>query len=356
MIHPISFTKEWIDKVSSSLQFNDKNLIEKVIRAMSLLEMLKASGCPFVFKGGTALMLALEDSTYRLSIDIDILCPPDTEIDEYLREYDSHGFIDFELVERIQRGTDIPKSHSKIFYQIAYKGDDLGTPSFILLDVLYEENYYSKLREVPIANPFIKIDGTPLTVSIPSFEDLIGDKMTAFAPNTTGIPYIKNGKSTSMEIIKQLYDVGRLFEKVTDIEVASKTFKKIALIELSYRSLSEDLSIIYEDIRQTALCISTRGVEGKGNFQALQDGIIRIKSFMYKGRYTIEDAIVDASRAAYIATIIEKDSNEIHRYSGKPQSVEHLSIKESLTNRLNRLKKTSPEAFYNWSKVSELLL
>lgn len=88
MIHTDSFTKEWIDKVSSILKFNDKNLIEKVVRAMSLLEMLKESGCPFVFKGGTALMLALADSTHRLSIDIDIICPPGTEIEDYLNKYD----------------------------------------------------------------------------------------------------------------------------------------------------------------------------------------------------------------------------------------------------------------------------
>jgi hypothetical protein len=34
------------------------------------------------------------------------------------------------------------------------------------------------------------------------------EKLTAFAPNTTGIPYEKNGHSKSMEIIKQLYDIG----------------------------------------------------------------------------------------------------------------------------------------------------
>ena len=38
---------------------------------------------------------------------------------------------------------------------------------------------------------------------IPSFEDLLGDKLTAFAPNTTGIPYFKKDDSMSMEIIKQ---------------------------------------------------------------------------------------------------------------------------------------------------------
>ena len=56
MIKRECFTTEWIEQVSTELHYNDKNLIEKVIRALSLLEMLVEAGCPLVFKGGTALM------------------------------------------------------------------------------------------------------------------------------------------------------------------------------------------------------------------------------------------------------------------------------------------------------------
>ena len=59
MIKKECFTTEWIEQVASELHYNDKNLIEKVIRALSLLEMLVKAGCPLVFKGGTALMLIL---------------------------------------------------------------------------------------------------------------------------------------------------------------------------------------------------------------------------------------------------------------------------------------------------------
>ena len=44
-------TAEWIKAISVRNKYKDLNLIEKVIRAMSLLEMLKLSGCPFCFKG-----------------------------------------------------------------------------------------------------------------------------------------------------------------------------------------------------------------------------------------------------------------------------------------------------------------
>ena len=76
MINKECFSTEWITKKSIERKYNDKNLIEKVIRAFSLLEMLATSGCPFHFKGGTSLMLILGGGSHRLSIDIDIMCPP----------------------------------------------------------------------------------------------------------------------------------------------------------------------------------------------------------------------------------------------------------------------------------------
>ena len=40
MISKECFTAAWIDEKSKELQYNDKNIIEKVIRAFSLLDML----------------------------------------------------------------------------------------------------------------------------------------------------------------------------------------------------------------------------------------------------------------------------------------------------------------------------
>jgi len=59
MIKPECFTKEWCVQVAQKLDYKDTQIIEKVVRALSLLEMLIQSGCPFHFKGGTATMLLL---------------------------------------------------------------------------------------------------------------------------------------------------------------------------------------------------------------------------------------------------------------------------------------------------------
>lgn len=158
MIKKECFTTEWIEQVASELHYNDKNLIEKVIRALSLLEMLVKAGCPLVFKGGTALMLILGKSAHRLSIDIDVICPPGTNIEDYLKSFADFGFINLELVERKQRDdADIPKSHSKFFYQIAYR-NDTDAQSYILLDVLYEDIHYFQTRQIAIDCPFIRLE------------------------------------------------------------------------------------------------------------------------------------------------------------------------------------------------------
>jgi len=60
-----------------------------------------------------------------------------------------------------------------------------------------------------------------------------------------------------------------------------------------------------EDIYQTSLCIVTRGVDGKGDFEQLQQGIQRVSRCIFSESYHIEKAITHASKAAYIATLIK---------------------------------------------------
>ena len=355
MIHQECFSRTWIEQISKELHYNDKNLIEKVIRALSLLEMLIKAGCPLVFKGGTSLMLLLKENIHRLSIDVDIICPPGTDIEKYMGAFSDYGFTKVELVERKQHNdTAIPKSHSKFYYQVAYT-NTTNAQSYILLDVLYEDIHYINPRSIPLESQFIRNEGGLLNVIVPSAEDILGDKLTAFAPNTTGIPYYKNGKSCAMEIAKQLYDIGRLFDTISNLRITAEAFQKIAVLELSYRSLPASLGQVFDDIRQTALCVSTRGKEGIGDFNLIQDGIMRVKSFMYKQAYNIENAIIDASKAAYLATSIEKGIHKIEHYAGIPTSIENIPIPSSLPNKLNKLKKNIPEAYFYWGKTGALL-
>jgi predicted nucleotidyltransferase component of viral defense system len=115
-------------------------LVEKVIRALLLLEGLVKQKLDFVLKGGTALMLIL-DSSKRLSIDIDIIIEKEPkglkEIFKSLLE--NQGFTRFELQER-KALTSIQKAHYKFFYKPIHQTQ--AEEESILLDILFEKVGY----------------------------------------------------------------------------------------------------------------------------------------------------------------------------------------------------------------------
>jgi hypothetical protein len=225
---------------------------------------------------------------------------------------------------------------------------------YVLLDILFEEVNYVNLISLPIQSDFLPIIDKPLSVNVPSLEDILGDKLTAFAPNTTGIPYFKNDDSMSMEIIKQLYDIGNLFDSVTDLYTIKTTFYRFAKTEIDYRN-SEGIneSDVLEDIYQTSLCIVSRGKDGKGNFTELQNGIGRISRFIFSESYHIEKAIAHASKAAYLSILIFLNAKTIAKFEN-PLQLKDWKIDEPLNHKLNKLKKSNPEAFFYWYKIYEL--
>lgn len=351
MISKESLNIDWIAKVSTANRKADKILVEKVIRALLLLEGLAKQGLDFVFKGGTALMLIL-DSSKRLSIDIDIIIEKEPkDLEEILGNLlESQGFIRFELHER-KAATSIQKAHYKFFYKPVHQTH--AEEESILLDILFEKVGYKKIEEVPIDSKFVVSDGDPIKVRLPSKEDILGDKLTAFAPNTIGIPYFKGKTSMGMEILKQLYDVGNLIDIAEDGDLVKTTFESFASIELQYRECEEKVDGVLEDIYQTALCIVSRGVEGKGDFAELQTGIQRVSRFIFSETFHIDKAIIAASKAAYLAVLLRTEEVVIEKY-GDPKIMKEWSIGEHFWPKLNKLKKSNPEAFFYWYKIFEL--
>lgn len=352
MINQTEITIEWLNHVSKQHRNADKILVEKVIRALLLLEGLVKQNLSFVFKGGTALMLHF-NSAKRLSIDIDIILPNEIENLESVLDTigQEQGFLRKELQHR-SANSKIKKEHYKFFFTPLHKTKK--DEEYVLLDILFEDVNYENVISLPIQSDFVSQSGKALNVNIPSLEDILGDKLTAFAPNTTGIPYFKKEDSMSMEIIKQLYDIGNLFDVVEDLETIKSTFYRFAKTEIAYRN-SEIISEkdVLEDIYQTALCIITRGVDGKGNFDELQKGLQRIVGFIFSESYHIEKAIAHASKAAYLSALIKHNAKTINKFE-TPLQLKDWQIGEPLNNKLNKLKKSNPEAFFYWFKIYEL--
>ncbi|MCL2326921.1 MAG: nucleotidyl transferase AbiEii/AbiGii toxin family protein [Bacteroidetes bacterium] len=354
MILPESRTIEWLQRIATENNFPNITMLEKTIRAFSLLESLALSGCPFVFKGGTALMLHL-DSAKRLSIDIDIICPPETDIVKYLsKNAELYGFNEIKLVER-KTTRNIPKSHAKFYYQVTYNTNT--ETDCILLDVLFEEIHYNNVVQLPIESRLLKTDGEKVFVNVPSVADLLGDKLTAFAPNTTGIPYYKGNKMCSMEIVKQLYDIASLFDVTNDLSVTTETFRKFAVVELAYRNLNlNNIQQVLNDIFQTSLCVCLQGQIDNENFKLLQDGIKRIQSFIHSERYMLDTAIINASKVAYLSTLIANNLTKVEHFDKNNISeLQNAIIENLLPTKLNKLKMSNIEAFFYWWKVFEIV-
>lgn len=344
MIHESCTSNEWISEIARTKKA-DRGLVQKLIRALILLEGLSESNIKFVFKGGTALMLLL-NNTKRLSIDIDIIIPVQVETTgRFLSEIAAKkGFIRAEEQHR-NSYSGIEKAHYKFYFQNSLKANH---EEFVLLDILFEDIHYNKLVSTQIRSVFVKQEGEITEITTPDFNNIMGDKLTAFAPNTTGIPYYKKEKPMGQEIIKQLYDIGNIFEEIDDVKVVKSVFFAFALVELKYRNMGVDVNIVLDDIIENCLSISLRQRVGNANFEVLLLGLRQITSYIFSETYHIEKATIHAARTAYLAGLIKTES-AVERYSYKIDMTA-WQIEQPNNTKLNKLKKSNPEAFFYWYK------
>ena len=365
MIKEHCFSDKWLNTFKKQKEHKriDRIILEKMIYALHLLERIKANGLDFVFKGGTSLVLLIEDDN-RFSIDIDIICDTDRETLENIlnKVVDSSNFKSYELDEHRSYQSGVPKAHYSFAFDSSSKGKYSGT---ILLDILIEKSIYPELIEKPVQTKWIETEGET-NITIPSIDAITGDKLTAFAPNTIGIPYFKgkDKQAFSMEICKQLFDLSKLFEKIKQLDTVAKSFESFAKQEIEYRKpkgAESDLTPekVLQDTIDTCLILAKKGngtADEKSKFIELQKGIRAFGTgFLMVGNFRIDDAIPASSRIAYLsAKILHKNLSPIEYFKG--QNIKELSIENQDWNFLNRLKKQPDKSsFYYWYKTLEIL-
>ncbi len=363
MIKEHCFTDEWLEgfKKQKDHRRIDKIILEKMIYALHLLERLKSNGLDFVFKGGTSLVLLLEEEN-RFSIDIDIISKTERKKLEHILQkvVDSSNFTVFELDEHRSYKPGVPKSHYKFKFDSRRRGS--GT---ILLDVLIEDSIYPDLIEKPVFTKWIETDKQTM-VSMPTVDSITGDKLTAFAPNTIGIPYFKgkDKQSFSMEICKQLFDLSKLFENIQNMEVVAASFQVFAKHEIVYRKngnpeVELTPEMVLQDTIDTCIILAKRdrGTDDeKEKFKELQKGINAFGTgFLMAGNFRIDDAVPASARIAYMAAkIMVNDLSPINYYQN--QDIKDWVIEDPNWNFLMRLKKQPDKsAFYYWYQTVQLL-
>lgn len=347
MIDARSYTLEWINNLRNSLGKRiDPKLIEKVIYALTLLEQLRLNNLEFVFKGGTALLLATENPK-RFSIDIDIITEEsEDKIKEVLGKITQlEMFIRWEDDNDRKHIQEAPIGHFKIFYKSRVDGHEEP----ILLDLLYSRNPYPETRLYPIKHKWLLTGGEETQVVLPTFEAILGDKLTAFAPNTTGILYSKN---RPVEIIKQLYDIAFLFDQIKDLDVVRESYSRVVEEEIGYRNLEIDVYAVLKDTWQACYTLSARDTKSD-EFSHLQLGIKNFTNFIID-RFSIEEAIVASAKVAYLSTLLKEDGNQKVEFYKNTAEIKDWLIENPAYNKLNKLKKSNPEAFFYWYKSISL--
>jgi hypothetical protein len=348
------FEKEWIDSFRRQKGYEKINppLLEKMIHALSLLQYLQSHALHFTFKGGTSLVLLLDRAT-RFSVDIDIITEEGREAIEKVLDkvVETSHFISWRLDGKRSYKPGVPKAH----YELEYDSRVNRGSNYILLDILFEKAHYPTIQQLNIQSSFIETV-TLIPVDVPTVEGITGDKLTAFAPTTTGILY---GKNKGLEIIKQLYDLGNLFNHIQSLKEVANSFSAFAAQEIAYRGLDIEASDILRDSMDACRVIGFRNRSNtepdKSRFAELQRGIASFSEFPVAESFRIDEAITTAAKVAYLcAKLLTEDYSALERYDERGKS--ELSIKNPQWNVLNKLKRLPDQAaFFYWYKCLELL-
>lgn len=354
MIDKKYFSREHIDQLRG-VYGGDPALHEKCIYAFALLVHLTETGLEFVFKGGTSLLLHV-DTIKRLSIDIDVMSPADGDQLNEVVDMIAHTspFIRGEEDLRGARGLPM-RRHFKFFFESLINQRE----DYVILDVVEESQCNLVTEEKEISVDFLKTD--PVSrVNVLTVDSLLGDKLTAFAPNTVGVPYVtQGGRSMTMQVVKQLFDVGVLFDVAQEFDQIKAAFDSSYEREKTYREQNFSRNDVLNDIIQTGLGIcgfNLRGAPKFGDSSLIIDGVQRLQNHLLREPFKMDrGAKIAASKAVLLASALRHDAaTDFDTYTGTPAQVEFLREAElpGAMAQYARLKQVLPDAFYYLSKVT----
>ena len=359
MITENSFTKDWLLTVNKNLGWNRQESqlrnLEKAIVALHLLECLAVEQLEFIFKGGTSLMLLLKKVT-RLSVDIDIIIESTIpQLDDIFESVckKSELFTRFEKQER-DGDSRFSTEHYKFFYA---PFADVVDEAYILLDLYTSSNPYANTLEIEILSDVLDTDGKNMSVCVPDIDSILGDKLTAFAPETIGISLSAEPghRPKRVEVLKQLFDIGNLFDSAESTERIRSTYNTIASHEIHQFGLEIAPDDVLEDSRRYAYIIGHGGKLEKEKYDTIAKGYKDFSKFVPDLSFDENNAILAAAKTAYLVSVLLSNNKVLHKYSNEIDMSE-WSIAKTAGYDLNDYKYSNPEAFFYWYKADEIKL
>jgi len=203
-----------------------------------------------------------------------------------------------------------------------------------------------------------------ITVTLPTIESLLGDKLTAFAPTTTGVKLRKpnNEAGDVMQVAKHLFDVGVLFEHANDFGQVARTYDGVQAQESSYRNNLYSRDATLADTLNACLGITGARVRAAPatlfpDTPLLLDGFRRLESHLTQRRPDDNARRTLAARAAVLVAHLRAgrvfDFAEA-RYIGSSAQITALrsaSLNGRPNSWIDSLKAVNPEAYYYWHQA-----
>lgn len=234
-----------------------------MVHAFYIVEQLAHNGFAFTFKGGTCLSL-VTDRIDRMSIDVDIEVQDDVThemIEIVLDKIIGSGSV-FTQWERQIRPNDRAGS---LHYKISYALDD-GTSGgrfeVVILDVVRVSSIHPCLTARALVHSALLIEDPLVRVVTPTIEGLLGDKLTACAPCTVGVPIEPINDPASgvvhnkhLEMIKQLFDVNVLIPLVSDWDAVRESFHRTLDVQRGVFGQQFTMDDVVRDLARRALAM-----------------------------------------------------------------------------------------------------
>ena len=195
-----------------------------------------------------------------------------------------------------------------------------------------------------------RVEEPQLQVLVPSIECILGDKLTAFAPHTIGVPLYAN---KDLEIIKQFYDVLTLIDVAKDYSLVRDTYYRLALNEIAYRGLDITPEDALMDTFMTAASISSRGKIEKEDYTFYLQGIRDIRNHIYYDDFSAETASKKAPIVMYLAACLLRNQSFVKEIDSSEYKT--MTFLNEILKALKEQKKINPIGYAYAIKADRIL-
>lgn len=254
------------------------------------------------------------------------------------------------------------RRHFKFFYRSALPGN---VEQELLLDVVVEAREVHTIVMRPIRTSFLEPEHEHL-VRVPTVESLLGDKLTAFAPHTTGVPfYRQSGEEQLQQVAKQLFDIGVLFDVATDFDAVAKSYNAVSAQESEYRGNQHSREEALEDTWRACIALTATKPAILANYPdapLLHDGLDKMRGHITTPAYVadIQARRKLAAKAAVLAAHLRAGVPFDFASARYTRSAEQLdSLRAATLNGtplawIDGVKAANDEAYYYWHRAIQI--